>query len=185
MKYDKFVIWISVCFVIFFFGMSVYLYEALQAVLFNTGYRSLGYTLMALSIFFLTMSTVTIVYIIQKPKEIEKKNISSISNLVFTSDVGEIKKELDISEKQSVLMGKGEMADIDLSYLVEEHSIATEHAILNFVGHYWYIEAVTENYKVGLRREYDDTTYKLKYFTPYKLTVNDIIYISDIKIIVK
>ena len=183
MKHSQFIIWINICFSIFFFGMSVYLYEILQTVLLSTAYRSLGHALMVISIFFLCISTAIIIYIC-KPKEPEKK-YTSISKLVFVSDIGEVKKELDISDKQSVLMGKGEVADIDLSYMSEEHVVATEHAVLNLVDNYWYIEAIAENYKVGLRHEYDNTTYKLKNFTPYKLTVNDIIYISDIKMIVK
>ena len=185
MKHSRFIIVISICFILFFFGISVYLYDALQTVLLNTVYQSLGYTLMAVLIFFLLMSTIILIYCIDKSKKKEIK-YTSISTLVFMSDNGEVKKELDISERQSVLIGKGEMVDIDLSYfMTEEKAVAAEHAVLNLVDSYWYIEAITENYKVGLRHEYDNTIYKLKYFTPYKLTADDIIYVSDIKIIVR
>lgn len=83
---------------------------------------------------------------------------------------------------QWVLQETGEV----LIHTAESGSLeAEEGAVLNLVAGCWYLEILTGDYPVGLKRETEEMVYKLKKGMPYRLSTQDMIYLNRSKILVK
>jgi len=63
-------------------------------------------------------------------------------------------------------------------------SVSEEYATINRVGGYWYLERLSDERKVALKRVADQYIYNLKPSVPYKLSKDDIIYIENERMLV-
>ena len=107
-----------------------------------------------------------------------------ITKITLLSDSNSTEKLFLLSGKESALIGKGDEAYIDLENADKSHLISYEHAILNQVDDNWFLECVSEEYEVGLKRSNNQYVYKLKPGICYKLFVNDVLYIAGERLLV-
>ena len=107
-----------------------------------------------------------------------------ITKITLLSDTNSTDRLYLLSGKESALIGKGYEAYIDLEHADQSHLISYEHAIVNQIDDNWFLECVSEEYGVGLKRSTDQYVYKLKPGICYKLFINDVIYIAGERLLV-
>lgn len=107
-----------------------------------------------------------------------------ISKIILLSESNSFKKEYPLDDRKSALIGKGEHSYIDLENTGYPHLIGYEHAVLNRVQNVWYVERVSDEGRVGLRRAGSQFVYKLKTGNYYKLSAYDTLYVANEKLLV-
>jgi hypothetical protein len=159
----------------------------LLSLLDNTTFRMIGIAILAL----LLLGWLVIEYRHYKNSTFifKRRNNSndSITKLVLLGLEGGSDKEWHTPNATSFLIGKGTAnreVDIELGDIHHCDYVSNEHAILNLSMGIWYIEDLGSKHGVGIRRKGAEYSFRLKPFTPYKIDVGDIIYISKIKIAV-
>lgn len=93
--------------------------------------------------------------------------------------------ERTLDNIHSLFIAKKGKNEIVIDHTQKNELDSYEYAVLNFVSGHWYIEVLSGKYPVGLKKENDSVIYKLKLGMPYKLNVNDIIYIDSNKILLR
>jgi amino acid transporter len=101
-----------------------------------------------------------------------------ITRITLLTDSNSTDRLFLLSGKESALIGKGDEAYVDLEHAEQSHLISYEHAILNQVADNWYLECVSEEFEVGLKRAANPYVYKVKPGICYKLYINDVLYIA-------
>ncbi|NLP15079.1 MAG: FHA domain-containing protein [Clostridium sp.] len=115
------------------------------------------------------------------------QNESAITKLVLISEDGRGIKSWNIKGKVSLLVGrntKNNEVDIDLSNVEYSELISRQHAVLNYAEGAWYIEDIGSSYGTGLKKV-NEERFKLDIERLYELSLGDIIYIANTKIMVK
>jgi hypothetical protein len=133
---------------------------------------------------FLLLFMVKITFFVKK----QKPKYTGIKKLILTDDEGRNVKAWEIETKTSVLIGKkthDNEVDVDLSDASYAALVSKEHAVLNFSDNTWYIEDLGSTNGSGVKRLKDNSKVKLKSGEPFKLCIGDIIYIANLKILVK
>jgi len=102
-----------------------------------------------------------------------------ITKITLLSNANAFEKEFVLGKRVSVLIGKSSEAYINLEDLEKNHLIANEHAVMNRVRNIWFIERLSDEYSVGLRRVNNQCVYKLKTGVCYRLYANDVLYIAN------
>jgi hypothetical protein len=111
-----------------------------------------------------------------------------IKKLILRDDEGRNVKVWDIEAKTAVLIGKktrDNEVDIDLSETDYATLVSQQHAVLNFSENFWYIEDLGSTNGSGVLRPKDNSKVRLELGKPFRLCSDDVIYISNLKILVK
>lgn len=114
---------------------------------------------------------------------------SGITKIVLLTGDGEKEKEWYVKDAPSLLIGKNFQTsgavDIDLADNQYADYIDTEHAVINRVDEFWYLEDLDSANGVGIKRYGTSSNFRIKPGKSYKLDIDDIIYIAKIRLIVK
>ena len=171
------IIWLSVLLLLIFFltALKVYVFTVeIDRLLSN-----ILLVIIMLTIFASSAIIYFLITIIRKPHI--PQDISKITLLSENDNTIIDKHSLDLSDKTSVLICKGEIIYFRLS---EGAAGAEEYAVLNRVEQYWYIENITDARRVGIKRAGEQYVYKLKNNMRYKLQSNDVIYIKKERLLI-
>lgn len=115
------------------------------------------------------------------------KRQSDINKLVHLGKDMRPLTEVSLYGRTGIIIGRnttGQLVELDLSNGDGAGEVAQEHAVLNYAGGAWYLEAVNENHRVGIRKGGDSLVYRVKAMTPYKVGKGDLIFIAHEKIAV-
>ncbi|HEY8464379.1 MAG TPA: FHA domain-containing protein [Bacillota bacterium] len=134
--------------------------------------------------------TLVVGYLIKISGSVNKyeQKYDGIRKLILKDDDGRNVKVWNIENKTALLVGKKSRdndVDIDLSDTQYAALVSKQHAVLNFSGNCWYIEDLGSTNGSGIKRFKDKTRFKLEQGKPYRLNIGDLIYIANIKILVK
>ena len=109
----------------------------------------------------------------------KKKNITKL----ILKDVDDYDLSTwDISQKQTLLIGKGENVDIDLSKNDFSYLVSRIHGVLNKVNDTWVYEDMESKNGSGIEKN-DGIKQRLNSLVPYSLEYGDYLYIGTIKIL--
>ena len=109
----------------------------------------------------------------------KKKNITKL----ILKDVDDYDLSTwDISQKQTLLIGKGENVDIDLSKNDFSYLVSRIHGVLNKVNDTWVYEDMESKNGSGIEKN-DGIQHRLNSLVPYSLEYGDYLYIGTIKIL--
>lgn len=119
-------------------------------------------------------------------ENINKENIDmNINKIILKDEDGYDIKIWDISDKNSVLIGKkNEQNDVDVDFSSHEYShlVSRQHGILNKVDKDWYYEDFNSKNGSGIEKR-NGLKEKIKPMSSYKLEKGDILYIGIIKML--
>ena len=117
-------------------------------------------------------------------REIEKnKNKKKSITKLILKDVDNYDLSIwDISQKQTLLIGKGENVDIDLSKNDFSYLVSRIHGVLNKVNDTWVYEDMESKNGSGIEKN-DGIKQRLNSLVPYSLEYGDYLYIGTIKIL--
>jgi len=104
-----------------------------------------------------------------------------VTKLAVLSETNAWQNEFYLEKKTSTLICLSDM--VYLSHL-EGKTKDEEYASLNRVGDIWYLERLSDERNVGMKRFGEQYVYKLKTNIVYKLRINDIIYIENDRLLV-
>ena len=96
--------------------------------------------------------------------------------------------ELVIEDKTSLLIGKNtkdEKVNIDLNSSIYSNLVDDKHAVLNYAAGKWFVEDLSSEYGVRIKKRDDDIIYRLVNDTPCEIKCGDILYIAKIKLLLK
>ena len=108
-----------------------------------------------------------------------------VSKLTVMKESGDIKSEYPLENKKAFIIGKSDRAETELEYSGSGGALKYEYAVLNLEKNHWYIEAVSESYGVGIRKEHDSVFRRLRTGKPCLMGKNDVIEIAGKRIIVR
>ena len=108
-----------------------------------------------------------------------------ISKLTVMKDSGEVKSEYPLASKKAIIIGKSDRDETELEYSGTGGALKYEYAVLNLEKNYWYLEAVSDSYGVGIRKEHDSVFRRLKTGKSCLIVKNDVIEIAGERIIVR
>lgn len=134
-----------------------------------------------------------IVCFINLYKRLHKEEIiqdeSKISRIVLVNEDNEIIRTWDIGEERiSFLIGKNSIDNdvfIDLTGSIYSKFIENNHAVLNYAAGKWYIEDLSEKSGISIKKNNDDIKYRIVKDAPCELKRGDILFISNIKFLLK
>lgn len=173
---------VIVCLELFFLFSAFYLY---QFVLSSVSEISLKHTITFLVVQNLILAVLSLaVYLYLIIQDRKKMSVSPFQSLKIMTYSGELKEEIILIDKQALFIAGKERKEIFVKNIETGYSEQIEYAVLNLVSGYWYIEAMSKQYPIGLKKENESMVYKLKPEIPYKLSKNDIIYVNASKILV-
>lgn len=118
-------------------------------------------------------------------KQEDKKRDAPFQSFIITTDAGKRIREVFLEGRKSLCFVKKSGKDFVCEETGEHNPKDLVYAVLNLYEGNWYIEAVTEQHPIGLRRGDETTIYRLKTAIPYRLCPSDILYIGSNKILVK
>lgn len=111
--------------------------------------------------------------------------ISSVKRFVLVNQEGENEKQWGAEGAKSFLIGKSPQADMNLGDNHYADYVANEHAVLNYAGGYWYVEDLNSQNGVGIRKQDEEFTFRIKPMTSYKIDPGDVIFVARVKILVE
>jgi hypothetical protein len=116
--------------------------------------------------------------------EIEKnKNKKKSITKLILKDVDNYDLSIwDISQKQTLLIGKGENVDIDLSKNDFSYLVSRVHGVLNKVNDTWVYEDMESKNGSGIEKN-NGIKQRIESLVPYSLEYGDYLYIGTIKIL--
>jgi len=120
--------------------------------------------------------------------KVRRERAEPIRRFVLMTRDGEREKEWHCGGMPAFLVGKGSAkreVDIDLGGTQYSDYISPEHATLNYVRGYWYIEDLNSRNGVGLKKKGEEYALRLKPFISYKVDNGDIIYIAKTKMLAR
>lgn len=124
-----------------------------------------------------------IVFFICKNQGDKKKNVP-FHSFIITTSAGKRIREVFLEGKKSLCFVKKSGKDFVCEETGKYNSEDLIFATLNLYEGNWYIEAMAEDYPVGLRRGEESVVYRLKTAIPYKLCPSDVIYMDSNKILI-
>jgi len=101
--------------------------------------------------------------------------IPVISKIVVLTETNVPLNEFSLHDKSSMLVGKSDT----IYFRLEGDLSSDEYALLNRVESNWYIERLSSELSVSLKRAGEQYIYKLKPKMFYKLQVNDVVFIGN------
>ena len=110
----------------------------------------------------------------------ETQNISKITKIVLLSDFNTPTDDFSLINRTSALIKKGGAADMSM----ESDSSVKGYAVVNRVENEWYVERISEERTVALKRAGEQYIYKLKMGMCYRLNLNDILYVEKERLLV-
>ena len=190
MRNKAFVILIDICIILCAVlcaaGAGVYIYLGEDA---GGADRLALILLVQNAVFFIAGFTVLIFAAVSKkeeePEPDQKLTVPYISRLMSMKDTGDIKSDYDLVNKKAIIIGKNDLEESGLEYAGMGDTLKHEYAVMNLEKNYWYIEAVSDVYGVGVRKEHDSVFRRLRTGKPCLMGKNDIIEIAGEKIIVR
>ncbi|CAM3808822.1 FHA domain-containing protein [Marinicrinis lubricantis] len=137
---------------------------------------------------FLALSAAWYVSVYLWPKAVKSRTkVSSISKLVLVDEAEHVMKEWQIEDQTSLLIGKSPITDeIDINLIDAEYAslVSRQHAVLNLVDGYWYVEDIQSKNGVGIKKAGQQARRKLEIETPHRVEPGDVIYIANTKLLV-
>lgn len=133
-----------------------------------------------LIVFFLAAASVIVYSVMPLFREVRvpKRDVNRIALL---SDANTQIDEFSLVNITSALISKGETVHIDQA---NTSLIDDEYAVLNCIENYWYVERISDERSVGLKRAGEQYVYKLKTGMCYRLHGNDILYIENQRLLI-
>ena len=173
-------------------GALVYLYwlsENGLPIFGSIGAGAVACVVLAQNTVFFFAGSVALIYAATKKEEQPEPDGSMsfpyVTRLTTMKESGEIKYEYDLSNQKALVIGKGDHEDSGLEYAGAGGSLKHEYAVLNLEKNYWYIEAISETYGIGMRKEHDSVFRRLRTDKPCLLGKNDVIEIAGERIVVR
>lgn len=185
MRNKIFLIIIDVCFILCVSGITVFTYLTFRD---DIKTDSIVFIMLVQNMTFVVLALIALIYIALSKKEQDAPDdisVPYVSKLLKLNEAGDIKSEYDLKNKKSLIIGQNEHEENELIYAVVGGSLKYEYAVLNLEKNYWYIEAISEIWGVGIRKEYDGLFRRLKNDKPCLIGKNDVIEIAGEKIIVR
>ena len=138
------------------------------------------YIIIAQLVVFSVAACSVIIFSIRSLHRKSRGPTQGITRIVLLNEANEPKEEYSLINRTSALIGKR-----DTVYFRSEIDLAVDgYAVINCVDSYWYVERVFEERSVGLKRAGEQFVYKLRTGINYQLQINDIIYISNERLLV-
>ena len=132
----------------------------------------------------LSLSTGIICFCIwEKNKEIVKT--SPFCSFVIVNKSGKKIREVFLEDKKSFFLVKKNGKELICIETGQTDFREPIYAVFNLFEGNWYIENVSEQYPIGIRRGEEAVIYRLKNNMPYRLCPSDIIYMDSTKILIK
>jgi hypothetical protein len=170
-------------FVIDFLIIAMFAGAVYYIYLINRNWQIKAIGLVACLLFLLFFITKVSVFVKKKETKYE-----GIKKLILKDDEGRNVKVWDLETKTAVLIGKktrDNEVDIDLSQTDYATLVSKQHAVLNFSENCWYVEDLGSTNGSGVRRPKANLKVKLEAGKPFKLSIGDVLYIANLKILVQ
>lgn len=122
------------------------------------------------------------VRIVSQENRIIIPNYLPVTSLVLLGEDRNVLKEWNINGKVGLLIGKNTNkyeVDIDLSDTIDAPFINEHHAILNYASGNWYIEGVTSQSEINVKKANGNKVLKINESKPVRIERGDIIYLYE------
>lgn len=133
-----------------------------------------------------------IVCFINLYKRLYKKEIvqdeSNIRKIQLINEENEIIKTWDVGDKISFIIGKNSKDNdvfVDLNCSIYSSFIEDNHAVLNYAAGKWYIEDLSEESGITIKKNDDDIKYRIVKDAPCEIKKGDILFISKVKLLLR
>jgi len=170
---------------IFAFVMSILMLVAfLIAILyfvFSESENFLSNIILAQLIGFAVVSLLIAVYGVWPKLTLSHEQSSRITKMALLSESNTIMNEYHLDNKTSTLIC---LSDTVYFNFLEGNKNNEEYAVLNKIGNDWYIERISEERNVGIKRAGEQYVYKLKTGSVYRVQNNDVVYIGNERLLV-
>ncbi|BBK76087.1 MULTISPECIES: FHA domain-containing protein [Clostridium] len=116
------------------------------------------------------------------------RDFSRIKTVELVNEDNDIVSLWNIEDKTSLLIGKNtkdEKVNIDLNSSIYSNLVDDKHAVLNYAAGKWFVEDLSSEYGVRIKKRDDDIIYRLVNDTPCEIKCGDILYIAKIKLLLK
>ena len=135
--------------------------------------------LLVFSLVACTVIICTVAPLFQKVQN-ETQDISKITKIILLSDTNTPVDDYSLVNRTSALINKGGAVDMSM----ESDSSTKGYAVVNRVENEWYVERISEERSVALKRAGEQYIYKLKMGMCYRLNLNDILYVEKERLLV-
>ena len=194
MRNKIFLIIIDVCFILCVVscaagaGVFIYLLKG-DSISITEGIYGIALVVLVQNTVFFIAGIAGLIYVAAakktRPEPDENLSFPYVSKLTVLKESGDIKSEYQLANKKALIIGKSDRDETELEYSGSGGALKYEYATLNLEKNYWYIEAVSESYGVGIRKEHDSVFRRLRTGKPCLIGRNDVIEIAGEKIIVR
>ena len=126
-----------------------------------------------------------LIYVLKEERRKERIEEAGISKIVLINEDNKPIKEWNLLGEVSVVIGKStkdEEVYIDLNDSIYSPLIDDNHAVLNYASGNWYVEDISLDKGVAIRKAEDNEKYNIVKGSPCTLKKGDIIYISKVKL---
>lgn len=127
-----------------------------------------------------------VLYILNEERKKEKISKQGITKVTLLNEENKAIQEWSLIGQVSVVIGKGTFNDkvfIDLNESVYSPLIDNNHAVLNYAQGNWYVEDISSDKVVAIKKAEDDNKYNVVKGSPCTIKRGDIIYISKVKLL--
>ncbi|WP_162859595.1 FHA domain-containing protein [Listeria goaensis] len=143
-----------------------------------------GYSFISGYIWLVTLTLAVIggfILLYNVSKQLPHKILPNVKRISLLDIDGKAIKEWHIVGKSGLIIGKSyknQRVDVDLADTEYAILIAQEHAVLNFVDGYWYIEDLGSRNGTGVKSKQDSRIKRLGEKETYQIRAGDKIYIA-------
>jgi hypothetical protein len=103
-----------------------------------------------------------------------------ITKIIMLSAENEMMDSFSLANRTSALISAGGAVDVGL-----ENDLPVDgYAVANRVGSDWYVERISDERSIAIKRAGDQYVYKMKANLSYRLYANDILYVGDERLLV-
>lgn len=119
-------------------------------------------------------------------QEFRRRQASPFEALLLVNSGGKIKKEVLLQERQSFLItGEKNGRRVWIEGIHDTDSDRYLYGVCNLVSGFWYLEVLSEERPMGLKRGAENMIYRLKEGMLYQLAASDVIYADTYKIVIR
>lgn len=118
-------------------------------------------------------------------KTTEKDSPFAVRELVLLNEENKPLKSWELLGKTALIIGKknqDEEVDVDLGDCAYGAFIEPQHAVLNFSGERWFLEDISEENGVRVKKAEDGMSYRLS-GRPCEVGAGDVIYIANTRLL--
>lgn len=127
-----------------------------------------------------------VIYVLNEERKKEKISKQGITKVSLLNEENKVIDEWSLIGQVSVVIGKStfeEKVYIDLNNSVYSPLIDDNHAVLNYAEGNWYVEDISSDKVVAIKKAEDNRKYNVVKGSPCTIKRGDIIYISKVKLL--